>query len=348
MALDRLKVGHVHLWSCDINPAVKKTLLYNFPHMQQWHDDLMSRDQHALPDLDLYIAGFPCQSFSLAGTRKGLKDKRGQVFFGCRDTIDAKRPRAFVLENVKGLMSHDGGATLARVMKELKEIGGGAYEVECMPLSTQDHGVPQSRPRVYIVGILKSAQSAQHKFQWPKALPKPSIEEFLDPIKGTVKLTDLPPKTSGTAYRNVTAKLKQLKKEGIDPLNASYIIDCDSSDYRSSMMRDRCMTITRSRAQGFWVTSRARRLTLDEMFRLQGMTPGRIVPPPGVSERQVAQMIGNAMSQNVLERLFSSLLPAAGLVSRTLQDPWLVGNKRVLDSVRSEPQPAAKRARTAS
>jgi len=138
--------------------------------------DLMTRDHQAqsTPKVDLYVAGFPCQTFSQAGLQQGFLDKRGIVFYGCADYIDCKRPRAFILENVKGFLSHDGGKTFRRVMTTLRGIGDGAYEVKVEILDAQDHGVPQSRPRVYIVGIRRDVKA--NEFVFPAPLPRVSLE----------------------------------------------------------------------------------------------------------------------------------------------------------------------------
>ncbi|CAJ1353372.1 unnamed protein product [Effrenium voratum] len=322
MALRALKVEYEHMFSCDIEKSVKEQILANFPP-KVWFDDLMARDNdsRSTPSVDLYVAGFPCQSFSAAGLGLGFNDKRGEVFFGCASYIEAKRPRVFVLENVKAILTNDGGDTFKTVMSTLKQIGSGAYHVSHKVLDTQDHGVPQSRKRVYFVGIRKNTVPAGFQgFEWPEELPRVSIEPFLNRRRKVPTMKDLPKKGGVTARSGAKEVLQQLKREGKDPLNKTYIIDIDASARYRNFMRDRCPCMTKSRAAGYWISSRARRMSLEEMLRCQGMEPGCFKQV--VSDRAIGAQIGNAMSQNILERLFLKLLPLAGLVpaSQALKD----------------------------
>lgn len=328
MALRRLKVAHDHKFSCDIDGNVKKQLQTNFPDAL-WFDDLMTRNNRAssTPAVDLYVAGFPCQSFSTQGLRKGFKDKRGKVFYGCADYILSKKPRAFILENVKGLRTHDKGKTMKHVLSTLRDIGGGAYDVEWQLLDTKQHGVPQQRPRIYLVGIRKDCK--QHAFHFPQPLPEVSIEKFLDPPVKRTTLEDLPPKGNSNFYANVKRIVRRYAKEGKDPLRRTYCIDAESTPQFCTVAEDRVMCMTKSRASGHWVSSRGRRMNLNEMLRLQGMEK---CFKQVVTDRQLGAQIGNAMSQNVLERILIQLLPAAGLIDRhaPLIDRWAkkAGKKR--------------------
>jgi len=104
-----------------------------------------------LPDFDLLVGGFPCQAFSIAGKRAGFDDTRGTLFFDIARILKEKQPRNLVLENVKGLLSHDGGRTFTTILGVLADLG---YFVEWQVLNSKDFGVPQNRERVFIVGHL--------------------------------------------------------------------------------------------------------------------------------------------------------------------------------------------------
>jgi DNA (cytosine-5)-methyltransferase 1 len=104
-----------------------------------------------LPDFDLLVGGFPCQAFSIAGKRNGFNDTRGTLFFDIARILAEKRPRHLVLENVKGLLSHDSGKTFQTILGVLSDLG---YRVEWQVLNSKDFGVPQNRERVFIVGHL--------------------------------------------------------------------------------------------------------------------------------------------------------------------------------------------------
>ena len=105
-----------------------------------------------LPDFDLLVGGFPCQAFSIAGKRRGFEDTRGTMFFEIARVLKAKRPEYFVLENVKGLLSHDKGKTFLTIISTLQELG---YNVEWGVVNSRYFGVPQNRERVFIIGCLR-------------------------------------------------------------------------------------------------------------------------------------------------------------------------------------------------
>ncbi len=104
-----------------------------------------------LPDFDLLVGGFPCQAFSVAGKRRGFDETRGTLFFDVARIIANKRPRYLVLENVKGLLTHDSGKTFQTILRVLTDLG---YVVEWKIFNSKSFGVPQNRERVYITGRL--------------------------------------------------------------------------------------------------------------------------------------------------------------------------------------------------
>jgi DNA (cytosine-5)-methyltransferase 1 len=116
------------------------------------YGDITKINADELPDFDLLVGGFPCQAFSIAGKRKGFDDTRGTLFFEIARILKAKQPRLFLLENVKGLLSHDNGATFSTIISTLDELG---YDLQWQVLNSKNHGVPQNRERVFIVGHLR-------------------------------------------------------------------------------------------------------------------------------------------------------------------------------------------------
>ena len=114
--------------------------------------DITKVDADAIPDFDVLCAGFPCQAFSSAGNRDGFADTRGTLFFDVERIILAKKPKGFILENVEGLVNHNGGRTLSVILGNL-DIAG--YHVSYRVLNAVDFGVPQVRKRIYIVGVRK-------------------------------------------------------------------------------------------------------------------------------------------------------------------------------------------------
>jgi len=172
-----------------------------------------------------------------------------------------------------------------------------------------------------MVGIKKSCDKGT--FAFPEPIKMPSIEGFLEPKARKITMADLPAATNKTAHGNVKQALKELIAKGRDPLREPWIVDCDSSAPRMKYTFDVTPCMTCSRAAGHWVTSRGRRMTKVEMLRLQGMRTPDEGFKVAVSDPQLGKQIGNAMSCNVLERLFVRLLPAAGLAdAKKLQDRW--------------------------
>lgn len=140
-------VGH-----CEIDVHADKSYRALFHTEGEWFcNDARQIDTAGLPDFDLVCGGFPCQSFSIAGHRKGFEDTRGTLFFEIARILGAKKPPFVLLENVPGLLSHDEGRTFAVILGALSRLG---YHVEWQVLNSKDFGVPQSRQRVFIVGYL--------------------------------------------------------------------------------------------------------------------------------------------------------------------------------------------------
>lgn len=117
-----------------------------------YFDDARKIVPEQLPDFDLITGGFPCQSFSIAGARKGFDDTRGTLFFEIARIVSVKKPKYLFLENVPGLLNHDSGKTFKTIIHTLDELG---YDVCWQVLNSKNFGVPQSRNRVFIIGYLR-------------------------------------------------------------------------------------------------------------------------------------------------------------------------------------------------
>lgn len=126
---------------------------YRYPKHKNY-GDITAINVRELPDFNLFVGGFPCQAFSVAGKRLGFKDTRGTLFFDVARILKAKRPEWVLLENVKGLLNHDAGKTIATIYRVLTELG---YSVSWEVVNSCKFGVPQNRERIFIVGHLASA-----------------------------------------------------------------------------------------------------------------------------------------------------------------------------------------------
>jgi len=347
MALKNLGVQVDHLFSCDVNQQVKKTIMANFPP-KVFYDDLTTRDNSKAAAADVYVAGFPCQPFSSAGKQQGFDDElgRGTIFFKVRAYIKAKLPKVFILENVSGLLRLNGGEYFAAIMRSLNAMG--QYNITWKVLNTKEHGIPQNRKRLYFVGIKKSVDKGT--FSWPEPVAHRPLENFLERRKGRPSKTDLPPKSSTHAHANVREVIKILEKKGHDPLNEPWVVDCDSTFAYMSYNKEHSLCITTRRNKGHWITNRGRYMTLSEMLGFQGMWKPEDGLKIAVSPQQLGKQIGNAMSCNILERIFVRVLPAAGLVSgRRLHDRWQAAAATIAPGAApSMPPKQKKRSRSTS
>jgi len=122
------------------------------------YGDCTKIDWSTLEAFDLLVGGFPCQAFSIAGKRRGFNDTRGTLFFEIARCLREKQPRLLLLENVKGLLSHDKGRTFYTIISTLDEVG---YDVQWQVLNSKNHGVPQNRERVFIIGHLRGQSCRQ-------------------------------------------------------------------------------------------------------------------------------------------------------------------------------------------
>ena len=141
--------GYRCVWSCDNNPNANEIHTRHFGSDNHITEDIREVDPRSIPDHDILTAGFPCPSFSIAGSGKGFKDTRGTLFFEIARIAEAKRPALLLLENVLGLLSNDEGQTFATILEILGRLG---YWIEWQVLSTHWFGLPQSRRRVFIIG----------------------------------------------------------------------------------------------------------------------------------------------------------------------------------------------------
>lgn len=142
---DCVYTSEIDEWAC-------KTYRKNFPNdTHDPYNDITTIDEKSLPDFDVLLAGFPCQAFSIAGKRGGFDDTRGTLFFDVARIIKEKKPKVFLLENVKGLINHRSGKTLEVILNTLSEDLG--YTIFYKILNAKDFGLAQMRERIYIVGF---------------------------------------------------------------------------------------------------------------------------------------------------------------------------------------------------
>ncbi|MDX9744736.1 MAG: DNA cytosine methyltransferase [Arcobacteraceae bacterium] len=157
------KQGGKCVFSSDIDKYAKETYFMNFGEIP--YGDITKIDEKDIPDHDILCAGFPCQAFSIAGKRLGFEDTRGTLFFDVARILKEKKPKAFILENVRGLINHDGGKTLEVILSTLKELG---YSYKYALLNAKDYNVPQNRERWYCIGVRSDLGLDINEFTFPE------------------------------------------------------------------------------------------------------------------------------------------------------------------------------------
>lgn len=272
-ALDKLGIKYEHLFSSEIDKNARLSILANYNPKVLFED--MTKDR-TLPKLDLYVCGFPCQPFSMAGYRKGSEDSRGNIFIHCVSTIIQTEPSVFILENVKGIMSVQGGEYFKFILNELSGLKN--YAVKYVILNTKDYGIPQNRERLFVVGLMKSKMVRE--LQTPEKIVCEDIKTYVD--KSCIIKNE---------YSNTNKKRYVQFKDSIfanlDVLFTKNINNRVNPNY--------CPTIT---AGGYvWCVAMQRKATIKELLSLQGFP---INLKQVVSDNTFKKQIGNSMSVNVL------------------------------------------------
>lgn len=301
MALQQMGIPHEHVFSCEIDPIVCETVQMNYSP-KRVYTNIVTRNHHELPEMDMYVCGFPCQSFSSesAGKRKGFQDPtRGTIFFHCLEVIKLKHPKLFVLENVKGILTlqhtqhHTVFETILAKLHQLKQ-----YHLYHSVLNTKDYNLPQNRERVYIVGIRKDCQ--QRPFQFPA--PVPLTKTIMDMVD--VHL----PSAQRMEYSNITPHMQQVIDHAKINPKENWVINVNTGyeEFATKMLNvSPCLLAGNS---AFYVTSLQRKLTEREALRLQGFPDSFKID--GISKSKIYKMAGNSMSVNVLMALFTEIFKA--------------------------------------
>lgn len=247
------------------------------------HGDITEIDAKDIPKHDLLVGGFPCQAFSQAGLKKGFKDTRGTMFFEIARILDHHKPKAILLENVKGLRGHDKGNTFKTIISILNELG---YQtLESTVLNAKHFGLPQNRERIFIVGYKKHVN-----FQFPQP---PMIDTRL----GDILDKKIPDKytISDRLWEGAQRRKEKYKEKGY---GFGYSLFNKESKYTSTIS-------ARYYKDGaeIWIDQgkkNPRKLTPNEARKLQGFPGGFIIP---VSDGQAYKQFGNAVPVPVIRAI---------------------------------------------
>lgn len=265
--------------------------------------DLTKINPRNLPNFDLIISGFPCQTFSIVGKRAGLNDKnKGQIIFYLAEILKVKQPKFFVFENVKGLINHNKGQTLTIILKLLKDCG---YKVYYKVLNSKDFNLPQSRERVYFVGFRKDLNINKDFFASLSNVNKANLKDYLNPLPEN--RFDIKNPTF-IKYLNNKYNFKRVVLEEI--LSRDFlIIDTRQSDLR--VYENQSPTLRRDR-QGILYTFNKElyKISALEALRLQGFNVLENIDEKikDLKPSDILRQCGNAMSVDVIKAIAKRLL----------------------------------------
>lgn len=263
--------GFECVMSSDINPECQRTYKENFGELPL--GDITQIDEKTVPEHDILCAGFPCQPFSISGRQKGFDDTRGTLFFEICRILNEKKPSVVFLENVKHLVHHDHGKTLAVILEKLEELG---YRVAWKVLNGCDYGVPQNRERIIIIGSLRGTFDFE-KLQTIKRgrlldyLDKQGEFEYLSPEEYT--LLENPKQQPGSGLIFAGYRNKSIRKVGVRP-GTEHLSRVHKQPNRIYSVYGIHPTLPSQETSGryFILTedNRVRKLTLNECWRIMG------------------------------------------------------------------------------
>ena len=278
--------GHECVGSCEIDKYARKIYGKIFGHEPEYKD-VRDIDPKDIQDFDILCAGFPCQSFSIVGNRMGFEDKRGNLFFEIIRLAKEKRPSILLLENVKGLLSHEKGETFRIMLQTLDECG---YDVSWQLLNSR-YFVPQSRERVYIIANLRGSSGR-------KILPLGKVSKRNDKSRKELYAEDECSSTLTATYWKGYGGGRPMIKES-KPVQMNYRANVNSNMKERVQDRDETWTLT-TNSNDFTITDgdRVRKLTPTECERLQGFADDWT---KGISDTQRWKCLGNAVTTNVVE-----------------------------------------------
>jgi DNA (cytosine-5)-methyltransferase 1 len=280
----------------EIDKYAIQTYETNFKNHNVDRTSISELKSDTIPDFDIFLGGFPCQPFSIAGNQKGFDDHRGNLFFDIARILRDKKPKAFLLENVKNLATHDEGNTMRVISKTLLEIG---YTFRYAVLNTCKYAnVPQNRERVFMVGFLD--ENITDKFRFPKQ------------TELTMSVADCIEDASDKYYYTEESKIYPILTEHVQShINTNQVYQFRRHYVRANQSNV-CPTLTANMGGGghnvpiIKDDKGIRKLTPRECFNLQGFPRDYIIP--SISDAQLYKQIGNSVSVPLIKLIAKNIL----------------------------------------
>ena len=347
-ALIRLSIEYKEIFACDMDKYARQTFIHNYGEPEYYPTNVYERE---IPkeSLDIYMTSPPCQAFSLAGKRLGKDDKRGILFFNSHEFIQLNKPKYFIFENVKGLLSDDGGRTFQEWINMLggKSVNGVPilfpyedsvpYHLYWKVLNAKEHGVPQNRERVFLIGI-RDDKDNNFRFPIEEHLTKRLKDVLENKVNEKYFITDKKIeyllRTEGTTFdvnanilkqnlpdesRTIQSgywkcgrdtqfvKIKSATSKGYEEATEGDSINFsvpNSETRRGRVGKGVAQTLDTGCQQGILMEDRIRRLTPRECFRLMDF-PDTFTWL--VSDSQAYKQAGNSIVVNVLYKILKNL-----------------------------------------
>ncbi|GAL46721.1 MULTISPECIES: DNA (cytosine-5-)-methyltransferase [Citrobacter] len=318
------RLGGQCVFSSEWDKFSQKTYLTNFGEMP--HGDITKIKATDIPDHDILLGGFPCQAFSQAGLKKGFSDTRGTMFFEIQRILATKRPKSFMLENVKQLQGHDKGRTLKTILDILRGQSAHSipddipisedartalseklnYWVDYKVLRAGDFGAPQNRERIFIVGFDKDyfdGVDFDNIFNWPKPPMTPTkVGDILEDLSNISEFDDRYTISDKLWNGHQKRKLEHEKKGN----GFGYSLFNENSEYTNTISARYYKDGSEILIDQSHLNKNPRKLTPRECARLQGFPDNYIVD--AVSQGQIYKQFGNSVCINVIDAVAKELV----------------------------------------
>jgi DNA (cytosine-5)-methyltransferase 1 len=317
-ALMRLGIEYDEIFACDMDKYARETFIHNYGKPKYYPKDVYERE---IPkeSLDIYMTSPPCQAFSMSGKRLGKEDSRGVLFFNSHEFIKKNRPRYFIFENVKGLLSHDSGNTFNEWVNMLggKSVNGlpvifpyedsVPYHIYYKVMNAKKYGVPQNRERVFIIGV---RDDQDNYFRWAKEEPlNKRLKDILElNVDSKYVLSEKMNQYLSKCNNSDYVKVKSANKKGYEIARCGDSINLSvpkSDTRRGRVGKGVSQTLDTHCNQATMQGQEIRRLTPRECFRLMDFpdTFSWVC-----SDSQAYKQAGNSIVVRCLELIINNLI----------------------------------------
>ena len=295
--------GFDHVFAIDKNKHCQAILKEHFNIGRVLGDvkDVKIKD---LPYCDLFWFSPSCVNFSKAGNGDGEDGKEGDLWKSGMAFVSAKKPKAFVCEQVENIrVSHE--KVWQRMVNAAKKAAKSRYHVWEFDMKCQDFGLPQNRHRCFLVGIAKECLEGAPI----PLLPPPKLD--MVPLKSLLDMDDLEAEIpeNNVHLPNLVSSFQHIIRNGKDPVKSLHILDLGGTKSNQRFEECPCLTASRCGSFAYFISCLMRYMRVEEMMMIQGLPSKRYTIPKSVSNRQFARMVGNSVPTTMAMAIFQQILP---------------------------------------